>query len=158
MRYRRAPISMHVCNRLFLSTTLPPLIAGEKHTAESLPVDAGLSARKVWYHTMKATHPIRRQVLCAMSAVALSAIMLTSVSCTRNAMNDDVSDTTAGTATDTTATTQPDSGNSDTTKPLDPEAGTVNPDSDPANPPAGSSEGTDTGARSRFMPGMNGRR
>ena len=101
---------------------------------------------------MKATQPIRRQVLCAMSAVALSVIMLTSVSCTKK-MNGNA-DTTTGTATETTATTKPETKpetKHETAKPLDPEAGTVESDSDPSTPPAGTDDGTDTRHRIRFM-------
>ena len=87
---------------------------------------------------MKATHPIRRQVLCAMSAVALSAIMLTSVYCTKN-MNG-TADKTPGTTTETTATTKPETKvepKYETAKPMDPDAGTVESHADPATPPAG---------------------
>lgn len=97
---------------------------------------------------MKATQPIRRQVLCAMSAVALSVIMLTSVSCTKK-MNGNA-DTTTGTATETTATTKPET-KPETAKPMDPEAGTVESDSDPSTPPAGTDDGTDTRHRMRVM-------
>lgn len=87
---------------------------------------------------MKATHPIRRQVLCAMSAVALSAIMLTSVSCTKKM--DGNTDKTPGTTTETTATTKPETKvepKYETAKPMDPDAGTVESHGDPATPPAG---------------------
>ena len=85
-------------------------------------------------------------MLCAMSAVVLSATMLATVSCTKKM--DDQNDTTTGTVTDTTATTKPET-NSETAKPMDPDAGTVKPDSDPANPPAGTD--TDARYRARFM-------
>ena len=97
---------------------------------------------------MKATHSIRRQVLCAMSAVALSVIMLTSVSCTKK-MNGNA-DTTTGTVTETTATTKPET-KPETAKPMDPDAGTVESDSDPSTPPAGTDDGTDTRHRMNFM-------
>lgn len=97
---------------------------------------------------MKATHSIRRQALCAMSAVALSVIMLTSVSCTKK-MNGNA-DTTTDTVTETTATTKPET-KPETAKPMDPDAGTVEPDSNPANPPAGTDHDTDTRFRSHFM-------
>ena len=97
---------------------------------------------------MKATQPIRRQVLCVMSAVALSVIMLTSVSCTKN-MNGNA-DTTTGTATETTATTKPET-KPETAKPMDPDAGTVESDSDPSTPPAGTDDGTDTRHRMHVM-------
>ena len=97
---------------------------------------------------MKATHSIRRQVLCAMSAVALSVIMLTSVSCTKK-MNGNA-DTTTGTVTETTATTKPET-KPETAKPMDPDAGTVESDSDPSTPPAGTDDGTYTRHRMNFM-------
>ncbi len=103
---------------------------------------------------MKANHTInRRRALSAVTAVALSAVMLVSVSCTRNDLKDDPKDTTAGTS----AVTKPDSGSDnkpgmttpESAKPLDPGAGTVNPDADPGTPPAGTESGK--GMRSRFM-------
>ncbi len=103
---------------------------------------------------MKAIKHTRRQVLCAISAIALSAVMLASASCTRDSVKDDPKDT--GKGTDTTAADKPETKPNtkpDTTPgtshPMDPEAGTVEPDSDPSNPPAGTE--SDTTARFRFM-------
>ncbi len=112
-------------------------------------------ARKVWYHTMKATHSTRRRALCAVTAAALSAVMLVSVSCTRNDGKDDPKDSTSGTTAGTTAgTTGGTTGGMtdqthETGKLLDPDAGTVSPDAEPGDPPAGADSGR--GMRSRFM-------
>ncbi len=103
----------------------------------------------------------RRGVLGFVGAVSLAAVMLFSVACTRDDVMHDPKDT-AGTGAGTNAgtsmgtgaadsqpagtpgTTTPDTG----AKPLDPDAGTVNPDGNPSNPPADT--GT-SGTRSRFF-------
>ncbi len=96
---------------------------------------------------MKATHSTRRRVLCTIGAVALSAVMLASVSCTRNDVTDDPKDTTAGTTAGTA--TDKNENNPGIGNPLDPDAGTVSPDAAPGDPPAGTGEGR--GMRSHFM-------
>ena len=95
---------------------------------------------------MKATQRIKNAVTWGLSALTLASVMLFSVACTRgNGMVH--GDTTSG---GTTAVTTPATGNNGTgtgtTRPLDPDAGTVAPNGNTADPPAGT-EG-DTKGRS----------
>ncbi len=92
---------------------------------------------------MKAMQRIKNAAVWGLSALTLTSVMLFSVACTRG--NDNPPDgTTGGTTGGTTAVTTPATGNngSGTTRPLDPNAGTVAPDGDAANPPAGTEGGT----------------
>ena len=117
---------------------------------------------------MKATdrtvhHHARRWVQGTTCALALSAALLFCMACTRDDMNNpgnpSTSDSTPGGSTAVTTPAQNGGNNgsgSSSDKPMDPNAGTVNPDSDAGNPPAGSdSRDTrsyrDDSFRSRFM-------
>ncbi len=128
------------------SVTPCPAPAAGRQTRQSPHEHEGL-ARKVWYHTMRANHSIRRRcALCAASAAALSAVMLVSVSCTRHDTADDLKDT-----VESVIGTSADHGEdkTDTGAVLNPDAGTVSPDADAGDHPAGTDEGR--GIRSRFM-------
>jgi hypothetical protein len=86
---------------------------------------------------------IKNAAVWGLSALTLTSVMLFSVACTRG--NDThPGDTTGGTTGGTTAVTTPATGNngSGTTRPLDPGAGTVTPDGNVADPPAGTEGGT----------------
>ena len=104
---------------------------------------------------MKAMQSTKRAAALGLSALVLSSVMLCSVACTRDD-HKNPGDTTAGgtQAVTTPATNRP---NSDTTKPLDPDAGTVSPNEKPGDPPADSDgTGTDNGGKGhnvlpRFM-------
>lgn len=126
---------------------------------------------------------VRHWVQGATCALVLSTALLSCVACTGGDMmsdetkGDTTAGTTAGTTTpgttlpgadsgtaggttggsDTTAGTGTSSGGSDSGSPLDPDAGTVNPDGAPGDPPADTSNGTRFGT---FRPGsriMSGR-
>ena len=88
---------------------------------------------------MKATQRIKNAAVWGLSALTLASVMLFSVACTRGS-DKNPGDTTGG----TTVVTTPATGNngSGTTKPLDPDAGTVAPNGDAADPPAGTEGGT----------------
>lgn len=112
---------------------------------------------------MKSFQHTKRAVALGLSALVLSSVMLCSVACTRddqkNPGNPSTSDTTAGGSTAVTTPAQNGGNNgsgSGSDSPMNPDAGTVNPDSDAGNPPAGSdSRDTrsyrDDSFRSRFM-------
>ena len=112
---------------------------------------------------MKSFQHTKRAAALGLSALILSSVMLCSVACTRDDMNNpgnpSTSDTTPGGSTAVTTPAQNGGNNgsgSDSDKPMDPNAGTVNPDGDAGNPPAGSdSRDTrsyrDDSFRSRFM-------
>ena len=95
---------------------------------------------------MKAIQRIRRASAWGLSALALSTLLLCSVACTRG-NHQTPGDTTAGTSSGTPAVTTPASGNhgTGTTRPLDPDAGTVDTGSNAGDPPTG----TDGGHESR---------
>ena len=83
---------------------------------------------------MKAIQRIRQASAWGLSALALSTVLLCSVACTRGGdKNPD------GTQGGTTAVTTPATGNngtgSSTTRPLDPDAGTVDPSGAAGDPP-----------------------
>jgi hypothetical protein len=108
---------------------------------------------------MKAlTQHTKRTAALGLSALVLSSVMLCSVACTRDD-HKNPGDTTPGGSTAVTTPAQNGGNNgsgSSSDKPMDPNAGTVNPDSDAGNPPAGSdSRDTrsyrDDSFRSRFM-------
>ena len=96
---------------------------------------------------MKANQSTKRAAALGLSALILSSIMLCSVACTRDD-HKNPGDTTAG---NTQTTTTPSSGNngsgSDSDKPLQPDAGTVDPNGDAGDPPTG----TDNGGQSRSV-------
>jgi hypothetical protein len=112
---------------------------------------------------MKSFQHTKRAAALGLSALILSSVMLCSVACTRDDMNNpgtpSTSDSTPGGSTAVTTPAQNGGNNgsgSSSDKPMDPNAGTVNPDSDAGNPPAGSdSRDTrsyrDDSFRSRFM-------
>lgn len=85
---------------------------------------------------MKAIQSTKRTAALGLSALILSSVLLCGVSCTRND-NKNPGDTTANDS-QTTVTT-----NNGGSKPLDPDAGTVAPDSDAGDPPAGTEGGTE---------------
>ena len=107
---------------------------------------------------MKSFQHTKRAAALGLSALILSSVMLCSVACTRDDMNNP-GETTPGGSTAVTTPAQNGGNNgsgSNSDKPMDPNAGTVNPDSDAGNPPAGSdSRDTrsyrDDSFRSRFM-------
>jgi hypothetical protein len=112
---------------------------------------------------MKSFQHTKRAAALGLSALILSSVMLCSVACTRDDMNNpgnpSTSDSTPGGSTAVTTPAQNGGNNgsgSSSDKPMDPNAGTVNPDGDAGNPPAGSdSRDTrsyrDDSFRSRFM-------
>lgn len=97
---------------------------------------------------MKVMQRIRQASAWGLSALALSTVLLCSVACTRGGDKNPV-----GTGTGTSTVTTPANGNNgtgaSTTRPLDPDAGTVNPDGDAGDPPANTEGGS--GSRS-FRP------
>ena len=101
---------------------------------------------------MKAIQRIRRASAWGLSALVLSTVLLCSVACTRGGDKNPV-----GTGTGTSTATTPAGGNngtgSGTNRPLDPDAGTVNPDGDAGDPPTGTEGGDKSrGIRPGFMP------
>ena len=83
---------------------------------------------------------VRRCSAILLSAVALTSVMLLFASCTGNG-NMNPAETATGTHNGT-----------GTTAPLDPNAGTVNPNGDAGNPPAGTDDGQESRQfRSDFM-------
>lgn len=106
---------------------------------------------------MKAlTQHTKRAAALGLSALVLSSVMLCSVACTRDD-HKNPGDTTAGGSTAVTTPAQNGGNNgsgSGSDIPMNPDAGTVNPDSNAGNPPAGTNDSStgDRGFRSRFMP------
>ena len=99
---------------------------------------------------MKVMQPIRQALAWGLSALALSTVLLCSVACTRGGdKNPD------GTQSGTTAVTTPANGNngtgSNSTRPLDPDAGTVDQGGHAGDPPTGTEGGN--GSRG-IMPGF----
>ncbi len=108
---------------------------------------------------MKAIQSIKRTAALGLSALVLSSVMLCSVACTRDDQKNP-GDTTAGGSTAVTTPAQNGGNNgsgSGSDSPMNPDAGTVNPDSDAGNPPAGTDNSQesrsyrDDSFRSRFM-------
>ena len=101
-------------------------------------------------HTMKAIQRIRQASAWGLSALALSTVLLCSVACTRGGdRNPD--GTQGGTTVVTTPATGHNGTGSLTTRPLDPDAGTVEPNGDAGDPPTG----TEGGTKSRsILPGF----
>lgn len=93
---------------------------------------------------MKAIQRIRQASAWGLSALVLSTVLLCSVACTRG---DDKNpgDTSSGTSAVTTPASGNNGSGSNTTRPLDPNAGTVDPNGDAGDPPSG----TEGGAQSR---------
>ena len=95
-------------------------------------------------HTMKAIQRMKRAAAWSLSALALSAVLMGTVACTRGGSNTPA-DTTGS---DTTVTTPANGSNgtgTGTNRPLDPDAGTVETGGDAGDPPAG----TEGGSRER---------
>lgn len=116
-----------------------------------------MNARK---HTKQSAHKgstPRRTAWGMTCAVLMTAILLGCASCTRDEILHDPKDTANGTTAGTMADTRPSGGTNGGTpgtgKPLDPDAGTVNPNGDAGDPPAASDKGDAAGKsfRSRFM-------
>lgn len=105
---------------------------------------------------MKATPHIHRTLALGLSTLLLSSVLLFSVACTRG-NGDGAGGTTAGTSTGTPAVTTPatsgqNSTGSNTARPMDPDAGTVNPDGDAGDPPTATDDGHESRSfRSHFM-------
>lgn len=92
---------------------------------------------------MKANQSTKRTAALGLSALILSSVMLCGIACTRND-NKNPGDTTAdGTQAVTTPSTDNGGSGSKPDRPMNPDAGTVAPDSDAGNPPAGTEGGTD---------------
>ena len=93
---------------------------------------------------MKAIQRMKRAAAWSLSALALSVVLMGTVACTRG-NHDTPGDTTATTTAPSTVTT-PATGNNSTgattTRPLDPDAGTVDPNGDAGDPPTGTENGT----------------
>ena len=98
---------------------------------------------------MKAIQRIQRASAWSLSALVLSAALMGMVACTRGNMN------TPGDTTGATTVTTPEAGNNGTgtgtTRPLDPDAGTVDTNGDAGDPPTGTEGGTTRSHRSRMM-------
>ena len=89
---------------------------------------------------MKAIQRMKRAAAWSLSALALSAVLMGTVACTRGNVNNP-GDTTV-TTTVTTPATEHNSTGADTTRPLDPGAGTVDTDDNAGDPPTGTQDGT----------------
>ena len=91
-------------------------------------------------HTMKVKQPIRQALAWGLSALTLSAVLMGTVACTRGGDNTPGDTTGSGTTVTTPAT---DNGTgAGTGKPLDPNAGTVDPNGDAGDPPTGTEGST----------------
>ena len=87
---------------------------------------------------MNANRNTKRAAALGLSALILSSVMLCSVACTRDDHKNPGDTTAGGNQTTTTPATGDGSGSgSGSDKPLDPDAGTVKPDDDAGDPPAG---------------------
>ena len=121
------------------------------HSAGNAP-RGGRIARNIerYGHTMKVTQHTKRAAAWSLSALMLSSVLLCSVACTRND-NKNPGDTTAGQTVTTPATGNNGTG-SKPDKPMNPDAGTVAPNGDAGDPPAGTDGGTEGRSfRSHFM-------
>ena len=87
---------------------------------------------------MKAMQRIKRVTAWGLSALTLSAVLLCAVACTGGGDPAPGGTTGGTTAATTPATSRPDTG---TNRPLDPGAGTVTPNGDAGDPPAGTDSG-----------------
>ena len=102
---------------------------------------------------MKASQNTKRAAALGLSALILSSVMLCSVACTRDDQKNP-GDTTAGSNQTTTTPSTGNSNGNGSGKPLDPNAGTVNPDGDAGDPPTGTDGNQDSGSpESRFHDG-----
>ena len=89
---------------------------------------------------MKAIQHMKRAAAWSLSALALSAVLMGTVACTRG-NNHTPGDTTA-TTTVTTPATETNGTGAVTTRPLDPDAGTVDTNDNAGDPPTGTEGGT----------------
>ena len=89
---------------------------------------------------MKAIQRMKRAAAWGISALTLTAVLTGTVACTRG-NNNAPGDTTAATTVTTPATGTNGTG-TDTTRPLDPDAGTVDTNGDAGDPPTGTESGT----------------
>ena len=89
---------------------------------------------------MKAIQPIKRALAWGLSALMLSAVLMGTVACTRGGDNTPTDTTGSGTTVTTPATNN--GTGTGTNKPLDPDAGTVDPNGDAGDPPTGTEGGT----------------
>lgn len=89
---------------------------------------------------MKAIQRMKRAAAWSFSALALSAVLMGTMACTRGNV-ENPGDTTA-TTTVTTPATEHNSTGADTTRPLDPDAGTVDTGDTAGDPPAGTQDGS----------------
>lgn len=95
---------------------------------------------------MKAIQRMKRAAAWSLSALALSVVLMGTVACTRGG-SDTPADTTGSDTTVTTPAGGSNGSGTDTNRPLDPDAGTVDPNGDAGDPPAG----TDGGSRGRTV-------
>ncbi len=99
---------------------------------------------------MKATRIVKRAAAWSVSALMLSTVLMGTVACTRDEHKNPADTSNGGTTVTTPVQNGGNNGSgSGTDKPLNPDAGTVNPDSDAGNPPAGTDNGTGGGTESR---------
>ena len=105
-----------------------------KKTAEETPLP------ERYGHTMKVMQPIRQALAWGLSALMLSAVLMGTVACTRGGDNTPT-DTTGSDTTVTTPATTNGTGTG-TGKPLDPDAGTVDPNGDAGDPLTGTEGGS----------------
>ena len=89
---------------------------------------------------MKAIQRMKRAAAWSLSALALSAVLMGTVACTRGNVNTPAD--TTGATTVTTPATEHHSTGTDTTRPLDPDAGTVDSGDNAGDPPTGTQGGT----------------
>ncbi len=94
-------------------------------------------------HTMKAIQRMKRAAAWSLSALALSAVLMGTVACTRGGSHTPA-DTTGTSTTVTTPANGSNGTGAGTNRPLDPDAGTVDPNGDAGDPPAGT-EGSSRG-------------
>jgi hypothetical protein len=104
---------------------------------------------------MKAIQRIKRATAWGLSALALSSTLMGTVACTRGNHNTPGDTTATTTAVTTPAVTTPATGHNSTgattTRPLDPDAGTVDPNGNAGDPPTGTEGNTNRSYRSRMM-------
>ena len=89
---------------------------------------------------MKAIQHMKRAAAWSLSALALSAVLMGAVACTRG-NNHTTGDTTV-TTTVTTPATETNGTGKETARPLDPDAGTVDTNDTAGDPPTGTEGGT----------------
>ena len=95
----------------------------------------------------------KRTAALGLSALILSSVMLCGVSCTGGDQNSPTDTTGNGNkpSVTTPATDKHDSNGSGSDKPMDPDAGTVRPNENPGDPPAGTEDESARSILPRFM-------